>query len=399
MKLNFKFGPGALIAAAFIGPGTVTTCILSGVQFGYSLLWALLLSVLATILLQEMAVRLGLKTQQGLADVIQNQVTSTWLKRLVMVLILVAIILGNTAYEAGNLGGATLGLQALFGTTYERFYPLIIGLVAFAILWLGSYKKIERSLVTLVLFMSISFIIAALVTQPPLDQILKGLFVPKLPEGSTIMLLALIGTTVVPYNLFLHASLVNQKWDGITDLKAARLDTYIAIGLGGLVSMAIVICGAAVDIENIKTVLDMAQSLTPIYGASATYFIGIGLCAAGITSAITAPLAAAYVANSIFGWKATLKDSKFRAVWISILFVGVLSLSFGIKPIQMIKIAQVSNAILLPVIAAFLLWVVNKKKIMGAFTNTVFQNTVSIVILVFTIGLGVSVLLKLLGYL
>jgi NRAMP (natural resistance-associated macrophage protein)-like metal ion transporter len=207
-----KLGPGVLVAAAFIGPGTVTACTLAGVGFGYALLWAMLFSIVATIVLQEMAARLGVVTQNGLADVIKNELRSPALRKLLVGIILAAIVVGNTAYEGGNIGGATLGLEAIFGSKFGFWYPFIIGGLAFSLLFLGSYKVLEKVFMGLVLLMSLSFLITACITRPDLGSMLKGMLVPSLPKGSILTVIALIGTTVVPYNLFLHAALVREKW-------------------------------------------------------------------------------------------------------------------------------------------------------------------------------------------
>ncbi|MBD1262069.1 Nramp family divalent metal transporter [Maribacter polysiphoniae] len=394
-----KMGPGVLVAAAFIGPGTVTACTLAGVGFGFALLWALLLSIIATGVLQEMSARLGIITQNGLADAIKAELNIPWVRTLLIGIVLAAIVLGNAAYEAGNIGGATLGMNALFGTEHSVYYPIIIGTLAFVLLFVGSYKVLEKVFIALVLIMSLSFLLTAMVTKPDLVAILKGTFVPKIPEGSILNMMALVGTTVVPYNLFLHASLVSEKWKHESDLPYARKDTIMAIALGGLVSMAIVIAAASIPSGEITNVMDLAKGLEPLYGDSAHYFMGIGLFAAGITSAITAPLAAAYVANSCFGWKAGLKDKRFRMVWMFILGLGVFFLSFGIKPIEIIKFAQVANGILLPVIAIFLFWVVNKSTVMGKYTNSKMQNVLGFVIIVLALVLGVKSIIKVLGFL
>ncbi len=389
-----KMGPGVLVAAAFIGPGTVTACTLAGVGFGYALLWAMIFSIVATLVLQEMAARLGVVTQNGLADVIKNELRSPMLRKLLVGIILAAIVIGNTAYEGGNIGGATLGLEAIFGSEFSFWYPFIIGGLAFLLLFLGNYKVLEKVFMGLVLLMSLSFLITACITRPDLGSMLKGMLVPSLPQGSILTVIALIGTTVVPYNLFLHASLVREKWKSKEDLKSAKFDTIISILLGGLVSMAIIIAAAAIPAQGVQNVMDLAKGLEPLYGQAAQYFMGIGLFAAGVTSAITAPLAAAYVANSCFGWKAGLKDLKFKSVWMGILFLGVLSMSFGIKPIEIIKFAQVANGLLLPVIAVFLLWVVNRTAVMGAYKNSITQNVLGLFIILLTLLLGVKTILS-----
>ncbi|NER16376.1 Nramp family divalent metal transporter [Spongiivirga citrea] len=396
-----NIGPGPLVAAAFIGPGTVTVCSLAGVRFGYSLLWALVISIAATIILQEMAARLGLISKAGLSDAIRSQLQHPFLKIVTLFLIVSAIIIGNAAYEAGNVTGGVLGLETIvgsgqlqLGSRSYNYLSIIIGFIAFGLLYIGNYKFIERILLTLVILMSLSFLITAIVTKPDISAILKGIFVPNLNEDTILDVAALIGTTVVPYNLFLHASLVNTKWKGEISLKSVRLDTYVAIILGGLVSMMVVITATAITSGEITNGADLAKSLEPLFGSYAKYVMGIGLFAAGLTSAITAPLAAAYVAAGCFGWKSDLRSNKFRAVWALVLIVGILFSSLSISAIEVIWFAQIANGILLPVIAIFLLWIMNKKSVLGAHTNTLLQNILGIVIVLFTIFLGTKSILK-----
>ena len=388
-------GPGTLVAAAFIGPGTVTLCTLAGVNFGFHLLWAMVLSIVATIVLQEMASRLGIISQKGLSEVIRAEIKHPIINKLILLLILSAIVVGNASYEAGNISGGILGLETITGElrialgNYSlNILSFVVGIIAFILLYIGNYKFLERVLVMLVVIMSISFLITAFLTKPAISDILKGAITPSFPEGSLLTILGLVGTTVVPYNLFLHASLVKEKWNNPNDLKAVRKDTIISIALGGLVSMAIIISASSIGLGEISSAADLAKSLAPLYGDFASYFLGIGLFAAGITSAITAPLAAAYVARGCFGWKSGLKSNQFRAVWFLILSLGVVFSSLGLKPIEIIKFAQVANGILLPVVAGILLWIVNKKVVLGKYVNSKFQNILGFIILIVTIFLG-----------
>ena len=402
IKNWFKnIGPGTLVAAAFIGPGTVTLCTLAGVNFGMNLLWAMLLSIIATIVLQEMAARLGIVSQKGLSEVIREEINQPFFRQFITVLILSAIVIGNASYEAGNISGGILGLETVFGQwsisvgeTPINLMSLVIGIIAFTLLYIGNYKFLEKALVTLVLLMSVSFLITSIVTKPTIIEILKGMFVPKFPEESLWTIIGLIGTTVVPYNLFLHASLVKEKWKTSNDLSIAKNDTIISIVLGGLVSMAIIVSAASIQSTTISNASDLAKSLEPLYGSFAKYFLALGLFAAGITSAITAPLAAAYVAKGCLGWKDGLKSKRFRAVWIFILAIGVLFSSIGIKPIEIIKFAQVANGMLLPIIAGILLWIMNKKSVLGRFSNSKTQNLIGFVILAISIFLGLKSILK-----
>jgi len=404
LKNFFKnIGPGTLIAAAFIGPGTVTVCTIAGVTHGFTLLWAMLLSIFATIVLQEMAARLGLVYGKGLAETVKNEIRSPLLKWFAIGLILAAILIGNAAYEAGNISGGVLGLQTVFGDSSIglggmtiNILPIIIGFIASVLLYIGNYKVIERALVSLVILMSLSFVCTAIMTKPDMFAVLKGLFIPKIPEAGWLTIIGLVGTTVVPYNLFLHASLVKEKWNGKEDLALARKDLYISIALGGLVSIAIMISAAAIQSGEVQNASDLAKGLEPLFGKLAKYFLSLGLFAAGITSAITAPLAAAYVAKECFGWQSGLKTVKFRSVWAFILLLGVILASTGIKPIEIIKFAQVANGLLLPIIAGFLLWVMNRKSVLGNYTNSKIQNLLGILIVLTTVILGAKSLIKVL---
>ena len=398
IKNFFKnIGPGPLVAAAFIGPGTVTLCTIAGANFGYVLLWAMVLSIVATIVLQEMAARLGVISQKGLSQVIREEIRNPLLRNFAIILVISAIVVGNAAYEAGNVSGGVLGLQTIMGNTYVDILgfrletmALLIGLSAFILLYIGNYKVLERVLVALVIFMSLAFVTTAVITKPNVIEIFRGAFIPSTPNKSILTVIGLIGTTVVPYNLFLHASLAKTKWKHKADLSFARKDTIIAVILGGLVSMCIIISASAIQGQSLNNATDLAKGLEPLFGSYAKYFLSIGLFAAGITSAITAPLAAAFVASGCLGWEYNLKSTKFRVVWIFILALGVIFASVGFKSIEVIKFAHVANGLLLPVIAGFLLWIMNKTNVLGSYKNSVFQNIVGLIVVFIAIFLGIK---------
>lgn len=400
-KVFKNIGPGSLVAAAFIGPGTVTVCTIAGVKFGFSLLWAMIISVLITVVFQEMSARLGVVTGRSLAELVKTEIKSPVVNLLLTVLILTAIVLGNSAYQAGNISGAVLGLS-VFSEVYElnvlglsvNMFSVLIGAIAFFLLYLGNYKTLEKSMICLVILMSISFVIAAVLTKPNMLSIVKSVFAFKTPNNSLLTVIALIGTTVVPYNLFLHSALVKEKWQNKSNLKSAQIDTVVAVVFGGLVSMSIIITAASVQLKGVENASDLALGLAPVYGAEAKYVLALGLFAAGITSAVTAPLAAAFVACGCLGWSSKIKSSKFRMVWMIVLLIGVVFASMGIKPVKIITIAQITNGLLLPVIAILLIWMMNRRPILGIDVNSKIQNLLSIALLVFVVFLGVKSILQ-----
>ena len=398
-----QFGPGLLVAAAFIGPGTVTTASVAGAETGYALLWALVFSIFATLVLQEMSARLGIVARLGLGAALRQSFDSPWLRWAAIILVVVAIGFGTAAFETGNITGAALGLETIAGLS-TRVWALIVGGAALALLATGHYKLIERVLVALVLTMSVVFILTAIIVQPDIGAILAGIFTPGLPDGSVLTVIALVGTTVVTYNFFLHSAAVQDKWsrDIPTEraLAESRLDSGLSIALGGLITLAIVITAAAAFFDSQTAIEDagqMATQLEPLLGPAAKWFFAIGLFAAGMTSSVTAPLAAAYAVTGALGAKPDLASNRFRAIWAAIILIGMGFAWFGTKPVQAIVIAQAANGILLPLIAIFLLVVMNRRDLLGEHRNGLVGNLLGAFVVLVATGLGVYTLLSVFG--
>jgi manganese transport protein len=393
MKWRISLGPGLLVTAAFVGPGTVTTASVAGARFGYALLWALLFSVLATIILQEMSARLGLVTRAGLGEALRTAFVSPTLRWFSVALVVVAIAFGNAAFETGNITGAAMGLEAL--TEVPRpVWAGGVGLAAFALLGLGGYRVVEKLLIVLVLFMSVAFVATAIIVRPEVTEVLRGMLIPRIQPGSLLTIVALVGTTVVPYNLFLHASIVREKWSEQLPvdeaLRRSRVDTVLSIALGGLVTLAIVVTAAACF--ELGTVIDsaarMAEQLEPLLGRSARWCFALGLFAAGLTSAITAPLAAAYATAGALGWRPERTSWRFRAIWAGVIVVGMVLAMLGRRPVAAIVLAQAANGVLLPIIAVFLLVVVNRRELLRAHTNRALSNALGTLVVLVVAGLG-----------
>ena len=385
-------GPGALVAAGFVGPGTVTTCTVSGASYGYTMLWALLFATVATIIFQEMAARIGIVTQEGLGENIRDRISHPVLKWIAIVIVIIAIFIGNTAYETGNITGGILGIQAVADVPMIPIV-IVLGILAFVAMWAGSYKLVEKILTGIVIFMGLVFLITAFASPVDWGAVVAGLFTPTLPEGQAgakgiLTAVGLIGTTIVPYNLFLHASGAAERFKDPEQVSDARFDCVLSIGLGGIISMAILICAAAnmhaagITVTNGK---DMAIALQPLLGNWATVLIGIGLLAAGFSSAITAPLSAAYAVNGVLGWGKTLKDLQFKVVWMIVLVAGCLmAVVLGKSPTELILVAQAANAILLPIMAFFVMYVANGKSL-GKWRNHAFANICGVIFIGITL--------------
>jgi manganese transport protein len=396
MSLSKYFGPSTLVAAAFIGPGTVTTCTLAGVKSGYSLLWAIAFSTLAAIILQEMAARLGFVSRAGLGVAIRKQVGNSYLKYLAYFLVIGAIVIGNAAYEAGNITGGALGLNLLDGEHGQNV--VLIGVLAMGLLSRKSYQFLERVLIGLVLLMSISFLVTVVLLRPDPLALFRGFFPFDFSEWDFFIIMGLIGTTVVPYNLFLHASTIHKKYDNRGSLEDVRRENRVSIALGGLISMMIIITAAAAgaDLEEVNSASDLAVQLEPLYGTFSKWLMAIGLLAAGLSSAVTAPLAASYAASELFDWKVVQGRGKFLAMSIFILLVGMAFSLSSYRPILIIQFAQVANAFILPILAIYLLWVCNQAAIMKSHTNTKVQNLLASTVILICLAISAKSLLSML---
>ena len=393
-KINFKLGPGFIITSAFIGPGTITLCTISGIEFGYSLIWCIIFSIAATSYLQELSARLGIISRLGLGDIFKSNTHNT-LNKVFFIFIFLSLFIGNSAYESGNISGTVMGLETFTGSITINLLkfninllPIFISIFLISIIAYGSYKVFERMLVSLVFVMSLTFIVTAILSKPDLNLIFDGL-IPNINDNNFIYVIGLIGTTVVPYNLFLHSYISKKKWKSKKDYKSSIYDTLLSIFIGGLISISIIITSAGasglIDGNEVKNAIDLGKQLSPYLGGFSKYFISIGLFSAGITSSITAPIATSYALSSIFNYKPEWKEKKFKIVSIIIILIGCFFSSTSYNPIYIIKLAQFVNGLFLPIIGISLLWAVNQTHYLGNYINTKYYNVIGLLIIILSI--------------
>jgi Mn2+/Fe2+ NRAMP family transporter len=377
----------SVIAAAFIGPGTVTTCASSGAGYRYTLLWALLFSAVACFVLQEASARVTACSGRTLAEAIRMRARTAAARWAAVFLILGAILVGCAAYEAGNILGAVSG-AALAGIESTAWTTIVLVGAAFSLLWFGSAAHVARILGAMVAVMAVAFLVTAVRLGPDPGELVRGLMLPSIPAGAGILVLGLVGTTVVPYNLFLGSGLAAGQ-----GLREIRFGLAVAVGLGAVVSMAILVVGTA--ISGSFSFDGLADTLTTRLGGWARHLFAAGLLAAGFSSAVTAPFAAALTARGLFGSGSPERWSdrswRYRTVWAIVLLTGLFSGLSGFRPVPVILLVQALNGVLLPLVAVFLLLVVNDRKVMGLDgANGAFANAAIGFCTLVTMVLGVS---------
>ena len=395
-----SFGPGFLVAAAFIGPGTVTSCSMAGARFGYSLIFALVFATVTTIILQQMTGRLSLGSKHDLGQALREFPPSYVTKGIFAIITLSSITFGCAAYEAGNIIGGSLGLEMVTSVS-QKYWIAIISLIAIFILSRGKYKLVEKFLIFLVFLMSVSFLTTLVIIKPNLLSILKGI-IPSFPKNSLYLVLALVGTTVVPYNLFLHSSAVKEKWKSISHLKEVKKDLLLSISLGGIISASIVVTSAVAFFEkgiSLESGIQLGQQLKPLFGSFTNFLFGLGFFAAGMSSALTAPYAAAFASSGVLGWKGGHDSKGFKGVWLGVILAGIivsyLRAAFNFNPLSVIIFAQVANGFVLPVASIFLLFVLNNRQKMGKLVNNIKQNILGSLIILIVSFLGLWNIIKL----
>ncbi len=388
--LNILFW--SVISAAFIGPGTVTTAAKAGADFGLPLLWTLTFATVACLVLQEAAARLTIASGMNLGQAIFHQSTAKNRKPAVPVLVAICILSGTVAYQTGNLLGAMAGVD-LLSDFPAWLMILIMGLLAGFLLLVPSVRTIARILGGIVAVMGIAFLVTAIAIKPPIFDMLSGMVRPIIPvsRGGGLLVLGLIGTTVVPYNLFLGSGLSEGQ-----SLRQMRSGLLVAVILGGIISMAVLITGTSLNGEF--SFEGLAASLDRYAGRAGSVILGVGLFAAGFTSAVTAPLASAVTVRSLFGNRnrESWKDGslRFRLVWVSVLLTGMGFGMAGFQPIPAIIVAQALNGLILPLIALFLLSAVNNRDIMQENINRVGGNILMTAVVFITLIIGLTGLVR-----
>ncbi len=406
-KKRRGIGPAIFVTAAFIGPGTVMTASKAGATFGYTLLWAILFSVVAAIVLQEMAARLGIVTGKGLTEAIRSTVQNRTLRFMLLGLVLLGILFGNSAYQTGNILGAASGLEILSsgnGETNDSFlgsitmWSIVIATCAIAVIWIGRFDFLQVLLVFLVATMGLLFLLAAIALGPNWQQLFTG-FIPTFPQGDPSssglneiwLVIGLIGTTVVPYNLFLHASSAAARWpnrdETARSVRQSLWDTIISVSLGGVITASLLVTAAIAfgDGTQLKKVADIASQLRPLLGNWAEFGFGVGILAAGLTSSITAPIAAGFATAGCFGKDASLSSPFLKWVATAVVLAGLgCAILFGSSPSEAIIVAQIANGLLLPIIAIFLLVIVNRSQLMEKMVNGWLANLLGISIVILT---------------
>lgn len=366
----------SVISAAFIGPGTITTAVSAGASFQLGLLWAVVFATLACIVLQEVSARVIISSGLSFGECVQQRFGSGWVKWLVAV----PVLLGCAAYEAGNILGAVSGLSLLTsGNT--KWFTVVITILAAVILWRGGSKFISNVMIVLVMVMAIAFALLAFKAEVTLSELFRAATIPQLPAGSEWIALALVGTTIVPYNIFLGSAISKGN-----TIPLMRIGLSVSVIIGGIITACVLLAGTvAGTFTSFPALAEILKSNSGTWAASA---LGVGLFAAGFSSAITSPYAASLIASTVLGAE---NKNRIRLVWAAILLTGFGFGISGVKPIPVILAVQAMNGFVLPLLAYFLIMMVNDRQLVKpAHQHALWYNGILLLIFGTTALIGIN---------
>ena len=367
----------SVISAAFIGPGTVTTAASAGALFKLDLLWCVVFSTLACIVLQEVSARLAIVSGLPMGQAIIHRYGArkgAWLN-----LILGGpVILGCAAYQAGNIIGAVSGIQLMTSATVATLTPLVAAFVAI-ILWSDRRQTIGWLMTALVAVMGIAFAVLAFGRPFGLTEIVKASAFPQLPPGSELLALGLVGTTIVPYNVFLGSGVSKGQ-----TVPLMRVGLSISVIIGGMITAFILVAGTSVN--SFTNFDELSHALRSALGPMGAWALGAGLFAAGFSSSITSPYAASVIASTVFGWNKMAQ----RWTWVLVLLTGFVVGMSGLKPIPVILLVQALNGLVLPLLTGFLIVLINDDRLVSsAFRPSVYYNSALLLIFACVLLLGI----------
>jgi Mn2+/Fe2+ NRAMP family transporter len=361
-------GPGVLAGLSDDDPPGITTYSILGADYGYSLLWVLLLSTLALIVFHELGARTGIATGQGLAGLVRDRFGVRWAGLAVAALVIAN--LGTTCAEFAGIAAAS----ELGGV--DRLVSVPIAAVALSLLVLkGGFRRIEHVLLALATIFA-AYIVAGLLARPDWAAAAEGLVVPRVPAGSAalVAVAATVGTTLAPWGLAFIQSYAVDKRLSISQLRLERIDVVTGAVMTGVIGFFIVIACAATlhaDGRSIDTAGDAAVALEPLAGQFASLLFGAGLLGAALLAASILPLSTAYSVSEFLGYEAALDDSPREAPFFYasyVLIVGiavVVVLSAGGALIPILYLTQALNAILLPPLLVMMWRIGRDRGVMG----------------------------------
>ena len=403
-KLTMKdyltsLGPGAIMAAAIIGPGSVTTASTQGASYGYESLWLILLACVIAYFFQEPGTRIALGCKEDVMTGIRTNLGKGW-----AIFLYIVVRVGSIAFQAGNLSGAGMALTYIFPGTTNLFWAVVISVIALVIILMKHYGIIENINQILIILMVLAFVITALTCRADVGEMLSEGFSFQIPGGNATLALSLLATTVTPNLVLGYSSFLKQKYPKVKTGEEKNLIKLNNFGLGFnmavtfLITASIIICSATLlhpQGIQITSAGEMAEQLVPLLGNFAGIFFSLGLFGAAFSSVIYQISIHGMLLPKAFDVSDDPREKHNLAVTLIVFIIPVIIVAaLGSSPTELIITAQALNGVALPLVF-ILCWVLcNKKKFMCEYVNNTLKNVIFGIVTILTILFAMNTIIN-----
>jgi len=373
-------GPGIITANIDNDASGITTYSVAGARFGYALLWTLIPTTVAQIVIQEMVARMAVVTGKGLSDLIRENygVRSTFY-------MMTILFIANFGTTVADFAGWAASMEIL-GLSKYLMVPLGALFIWFLVVK-GSYRFVERILLVACL-LYFGYVLSGFMAKPEWSRVMHATFVPQIQWNAEFMMLsiAIIGTTITPWMQFYLQSSIAEKGIKKEEYKATRLDVFIGCGITDIVSFFIIVTCATTLFPlgmRINEASEAALALKPLAGNYAFLIFAVCLANASLLGAIIVPLATSYYICEAMGWERgvnkTFREApQFMWIYTFMIVIAVIVILIPDAPLVFLMVlSSVLNGMLLPFVLIYALSLVNNKKIMGEYVNPKFYNVIS----------------------
>lgn len=380
LQMVALMGPAFVAGAWQFGPGNLTTAVQAGSGYRYALIWVIVVSTILMIFLTDMSVRLGIRSPISLISSIKDEL-GTW----VGVLAGIGVFLITLCFSVGNAVGSGLGMSLLVGgnpVMWSVIMTMGVGALFFA---RNVYRAVERLLVGIVAVMAIAFVASAFAARPDWAGAAAGL-VPTVPDGSSLLIIALVGTNLSVNAAFYTAYGTREHVRGEEDYRALTIaDTVPGIIAPGIMTaLVIAVAAAALGARGkpVESIVGLARVFEPLAGPVGAKIFALGFMGAAFSSMVANATAGGTMLSDALGRGGTATSRTAKLVAGAILSFGlVITLAFQSSPVQLIVIAQAMTVFVAPVLAALILVMANRKRLMGTLANTWWQNLFGLIAL------------------
>jgi NRAMP (natural resistance-associated macrophage protein)-like metal ion transporter len=385
-------GPGIITANVDNDAGGITTYSLAAANYGYSILWIMIPTTIALVVVQEMCARMGAVTGKGLSDLIRE---SFGVK--VTFYVMIALLLTNMANSISEFAGIAASLE-IFGISKYISVP-VCAILVWLLIVKGSYKVVEKVFLVACL-VYIAYPVAAFMAGPDWNVVMKATVTPTFKTDSAYLmtLIGIVGTTIAPWMQFYQQAAVVEKGITADQYNFSRVDVIFGCIMAIVVAFFMMVaCASTIHIHGLKieTAADAALALKPLVGQYASSLFAFGLFNASLFGACILPLSTAYYICEGMGWESGVNKDFEQAPQFFWLFTIIIAISAGLilipnAPLMSIMfISQVVNGAVLPFVLIFMIKLINDKNLMGSYTNKPAFNTIAWLTVVTMIALTV----------